>query len=257
MLEPRVFALGAVAIDDKSMESYIQQANLLKEKFFNRTYITFHEPYMRNRSGIYYFEGDLDRQQAFDEAIETLLNSTDFKVFGVGIRKTAFEEDFIKTGIDPYLPTDVYSVAIMLLIERYLDFLNSLPIKHMGRVTLESIGSREDALHQSDYARLLLEGSQWVSDKAFRSYLETGLRFLTKQGSNPLEISDMFSRDLFEWVRSECTATPKRWRLFNQKIYCRGDGMMGKFGLKVFPDTDLRDLIENHRRSCGAGVERE
>ena len=122
----------------------------------------------------------------------------------------------------------------------------------MGRVTFESIGPREDALHQLEFARILIEGSQWIPDKAFRNYLETGLRFSPKQGSSPLELSDMFCRDLYEWVRGDCVTTPERWQLFNRKIYCRGDGMRGKFGVKVFPDADLRDLIEEHRRNCGA-----
>lgn len=27
---------------------------------------------------------------------------------------------------------------------------------------------------------------------------------------------------------------------------------MGKFGIKVFPDSDIRDRIEKHRQECGA-----
>ena len=36
------------------------------------------------------------------------------------------------------------------------------------------------------------------------------------------------------------------------KIYRRGDGRMGKFGAKVFPDSDIRDRVEAHRIECGA-----
>ena len=64
-----------------------------------------------------------------------------------------------------------------------------------------------------------------------------------------MELADMFSRDLFEWVRGGCGAfTPRRWDIWQTKIYARDDGMMGKFGVKVFPDSDIRDQIENHRR---------
>jgi hypothetical protein len=66
----------------------------------------------------------------------------------------------------------------------------------------------------------------------------------------------MFARDLFEWVRDGCVTSPKRWQLFAEKVYCREDGFMGKFGVKVFPDTDLRDAVLAHRIECGAVLEK-
>ncbi len=139
-----------------------------------------------------------------------------------------------------------------MLIERYIDFLASQSVRRLGRVIFESQGTVEDATHQLEFARLLLDGSQWVPDSAFRGWLETGLRFQPKCGSDPMELADMFARDLYEWIRDDCDKIPKRWELFGKKIYCRGDGTMGKFGLKVFPDADIREKIDNHRKACGA-----
>lgn len=104
----------------------------------------------------------------------------------------------------------------MMLLERYIDFLASSETKRFGRVTFESIGPCEDAEHQLEYARTLLDGSQWVPDSAFRSWLETGLRFEPKKGSHPPELADMMSRDLYEWVRGNCEVKPKRWDLLYQ-----------------------------------------
>jgi len=61
----------------------------------------------------------------------------------------------------------------------------------------------------------------------------------------------MFSRELYEWIRNGCRKPPKYWDLFNKKIYCRDDRNMGKFGVKVFPDSDIRELILEHRSNCG------
>lgn len=207
---------------------------------------------MRNREGPYQFNGETSRQIAFDEAIAELVEEIDFVAFGIGVRKDRFVEDFVETGLDPYLPTDVYAVAIIMLLERYIDFLASSDVTRLGRVTFESQGPREDAYHQLEYARALIDGSQWVPDSAFRSWLETGLRFTGKSGSDPMELADMFSRDLFEWVKNGCTGSPKRWDLFSKKIHCRDDGRMGKFGVKVFPDSDIRDRVDEHRKDCGA-----
>jgi len=249
---PPVFALGGIAMAEEAVEDYRTAADEIKLQFFGRKAITFHEPLMRNREGPYYFNGDTRRQAEFDDAIDELVEKTDFVVFGVGVRKEAFVEDFVKTGVDPYLPTDVYALAIVMLLERYIDYLSSSTTKRLGRVTFESQGPLEDAYHQLEYARTLIDGSQWVPDSAFRSWLETGLRFTTKSGSDPMELADMLSRDLFEWVRSGCTTSPKRWDLLSRKIHCRGDGRMGKFGVKVFPDSDIREYVGAHRAHCGA-----
>lgn len=250
---PTVFTLGAVAMPEESVDDYRVAADEIKLEFFGTKDFTFHEPYMRKREGPYLFNGDEGRQLEFDEALDRLVENANFVCFGVAVRKEAFYQEFIDTGVDPYLPTDVYALAIVMLLERYIDFLAfSAGSKRLGRVTFESIGSREDAEHQLEYARLLLDGSQWVPGKALRSWLETGLRFEPKAGSHPLELADMFSRDLYEWVRSDCNATPKRWEAFGRKIYCREDGKMGKFGVKVFPASDIQDRVDAHRVRCGA-----
>ena len=248
---PSYFALGGVALSDAEVAAYCKRADEIGVECFGRSDITFHEPSMRQRDGIYYFSGHSARQLEFDTAMQGLIRETDFIAFGVGVQNI-FQEEFVKSGIDPYLPTDTYAVAITMLLERFVDCLAMSPIRQMGRLTFESQGPLEDAHHQLEYARVLIEGSQWVPDSAFRQWLETGLRFTPKHGSIPTELSDMLSRDLFEWTRSACVTNPKYWKLFNQKMYCRDDGRMGKFGIKVFPDADIREGIEPNRASCGA-----
>lgn len=134
----------------------------------------------------------------------------------------------------------------------YCDMLSSAPSRQFGRVTFESQGPKEDAYHQLEYARVLLDGSQWVPDAAFRNWLETGLRFDPKKGSHPLELADFLSRDLFEWIKADCTGQPKWWGAYSGKVYARGDMMMGKFGIKVFPDSapDIRERVLAHREWC-------
>lgn len=249
---PTYFSLAGISIAEEAILAYVKRADEIKLEFFNRTDITFHEPHMREHKDWFDFRGDKDRQNEFDEEIIALLDSTEFTVFGVGVRKEAFQREFVDAGIDPYLPSDVYALAILMLIERYIDFLSSQNDLRLGRVIFESQGPLEDAIHQLEYARALVNGSQWVAAKSFQLWLEPGLTFRPKMGSDPMEIADMFARNLYEWTRSECTSTPKRWELFSKKIYCREDGRMGKFGVKIFPDADIRERIDAHRVSCGA-----
>ncbi|MCC6489027.1 MAG: DUF3800 domain-containing protein [Candidatus Hydrogenedentes bacterium] len=244
-----VFALGAISMTQEAHKKYKRAADALKKEFFGDDRITFHEPQMRRHETIFRFDGKEDRQREFCEAVDDLVRSSEFTVFGVAIRKTEFAE-FLTEGSDPYLPWDTYGVAIHLLLERYVDYLAKTQPKRLGRATFESQGPVEDASHHLEYTSLLLSGTQWVPATNFRNWLETSARFVPKGGSHGTEIADMFSRDLYEWVRYGCGGVPRRWESFSQKIYRRGDLRMGKFGVKVFPDADLRPEVEAHREWC-------
>jgi hypothetical protein len=125
--------------------------------------------------------------------------------------------------------------------------------RRIGRTHLESIGAREDAEHQAAYADLLLNGTQYVPENTFQSWLETGCRFSPKRGSDPSELADLVAREIFEWTRGNCTTDPPYWDVLNQKVYRRGDGHFGRFGVKVFPYTDIQDAVMAHRDGCIGG----
>ena len=240
------FAIGAVAMFPEDVSTYEELANSIKRTFFGTTDITFHEPHMRRRRDHFFFDDDQRRQREFDEAIRQLIVDAPATFFGVGVRKTQFQQ-FIDAGQDPYLPADAYSLAITMLLERYVDYLAHLPGRAVGRVTFESIGPREDALRQAAVVDLLLHGTQWLSESAFQGMLHTGVLYAPKRGTEATELADIVAREVFEWVSSGCTREPKYWDVVSSKFYSRGDRQMGKFGLKVFPDSDIRSLIEAHR----------
>ena len=243
-----VFALGAVAMSESEAEHYAMRADEMKIHFFGRSTITLHEPQIRRRKQIFSFGGNNARYDEFSIALDRLISETQFIVFGAAIRKDAFSTEFLASEIDPYLPTDPYAVAITLLLERYVDYLLAANDQRgLGKVTFESQGPKEDAEHQVQFARLLLDGTQWVPESAFQQAIQPGASFVTKSGSSPVELADMFVRDLYEWARSGCRDVPARWNMLTSKMYCRGDGRSGKFGVKVFPDSDIRELIEAHR----------
>lgn len=247
----KVFCLGGVALHESDIDSYITKADELKLQFFGTVDVTFHEPHMRRRKGFFSFGDDRDRQREFDAELRSLVQSTPFTLFAVAIRKQAFVTEFVLPGHDPYLPANVYDLAIMLLMERYVDFLANHADRRMGRVHLESIGKRDDAEHQAAYSDLMLHGTQFVNEKAFQSWVETGCRFGPKSGSSPAELADLVARDAFEWVASDCSITPPFWDILKMKTYIRADGKFGRFGLKVFPSTGLDQLVDVHRIDCG------
>lgn len=248
-----VFALGAVAMTKRAHREYVRMADEIKLEFCGTTQVTFHEPQMRRHETIFNLGADPVRQREFCTALDRLIEQTRFTVFGVAIRKDLLAQ-LVESGGDPYLPWDTYGVAIHLLLERYVDYLAHGETPKLGRATFESQGPKEDALHHLEYTSLLLSGTQWVPATSFRNWLETSARFVPKGGSHGTELADMFSRDLYEWVRDGCEREPRRWSVFNEKVYKRDDMMMGKFGVKVFPDSDIRARIDTHRARCAGQV---
>lgn len=241
------FALAAIAMSAQEEATYVSAMDDFKRDQFGRIDVTLHEPHIRQADGLFNFEGSAARQEEFRRLLAELVSSMSYTVFAIGVRKRAFQEEFLRDSIDPYLPQDAYSLTLHLLLERYADFLAHEPNSPRGRLTLEAQGPKEDAEHQLAYVETLLDGTQWVSGGDLQKYLEAGLLFEPKSGSRPTELADLVARDVFEWIRSECQKFPPTWAFWEDKLYQRGDLRMGKFGLKVFPDSDIRDRIEVQR----------
>jgi hypothetical protein len=245
-----VFVLGAVSMTEKSVSDYVKECDALKQYFFGTSEITFHEPHMRRRNGPFGFGGDKDKAEAFDRSWAELLDKTQFTAFAVGIRKNRFDDLFRQAGVEPFDRSDLYVIAIMLMTERVVHHLAYEADRPMGRLTFESITPNKDAFHQLEFSRIMLEGTRYMSDADFQYWLQPGCTFMPKAQSHPLEISDLVSRETFEFVVGGCTRSPKFWEILCPKLYCHGDGMRGKFGLKVFPHVDILEDVMAHRESC-------
>ena len=77
------------------------------------------------------------------------------------------------------------------------------------------------------------------------------VRYTPKRASAVMELADIVAREVCERARSGCTVEPKFWDVVSPRFYARGDFSMGKFGLKIFPDRNIRDLVEAHRERFG------
>jgi hypothetical protein len=249
-----VFAVSGVAMTEEAKFAYCAKADAVKRQFWGHIDITFHEPYMRNHDRDYYFGGDTKKQQDFDAALLKLLEETDFVAFGAVVRKDAYQSEFLEDGRDAYLPHDSYSLAIALILERFVDFLAHQETRFRGRLVFESQGPRQDAEHQHSYATVMIEGTRFVPENTFMQWLDAGCSFVPKCGSHPVEVADIVSRDFYDWVRSGCTCEVANWDMLRSKIYCRDRGVQGTFGLKVFPATGLEAEVYAHRKECGAAL---
>lgn len=240
------FVLAAIAISEAHAGQYARDADRMKREF-GLSNVVLHEPHMSRHDRDFFFDGDRNKQEHFVRAVDELIERTEFTAFSVGLRKHAFAREYVSSGQDPFLPRDFYGVAVQLLLERLVEYIAGDERYPLGHLTFESRGPKEDVEVQRFVAETLHHGTRWVSEAAFRRYLKPGVEFRPKQSSHPLELADLLARTVFEWVNSDCTREPRRWPLFGAKWYRRGDLRMGKFGLKVFPDSDVSQQVEAHR----------
>ncbi len=261
------FILSGILIAEREITTYVQRANKIKDLYFGKDLrVAFHDPYLR--SGYcegkidYSFQQDRNKQQSFISDIKCLIEKTPCHAFAVAIPLADYRQEQNKEGrtnpLYPELPTTVYSMAIMLLMERCLDFLAyGLSTKPKVTVVFESIGPKEDIEHQLTFAQVLHLGTEWVKPDIFRKYFYPGVTFLTKEdykkdkGSHPLELADILARDVFEWVKEQGKISPLFWDNWKAKLYRRGDGRSGRFSLKVLPliNTDIEMELANLRTS--------
>lgn len=247
-----VFTLAGVAVDPETAGDYIRRADDVKERHFGKSNFTFHEPNMRrserdNKQGVdYSFNNNPALRMAFISDFRKLISETPFDLFGVAIRRKQYTEMFGDRP-NPYLPAGEYETAIMMLMERYARYIGDMEKRSLAKICFESIGAREDAQRQFLFADLLVHGTEFVSQKHFRSWLDCGCEFETKSGSSIAEIADLAARDLFERTRSDFLMNPPFWDILLPRFWSAGDLLRGQSGFKVFPDYDIRELVMAER----------
>ena len=226
---------------------YTAAADEIKMVFFEDPCITFHEPQMRRGVMRFDFRGDEAKGEGFGNAVDFLVSQAEFTAFAVGVRKRELTSDSVAMSRDAHLPAEPYALALHLLLERFVDYLAYHPDRPKASIIMESQEAHLDALHQQTVAETIAYGTQYVAPQGFQRFLKPGVEFVRKRGSHPTELADMLARDLFEWIRGDCLHDPLRWALFLEKFYKRGDLRQGKFGLKVFPDSDIVQQIARNR----------
>ena len=263
------FALGAIAISDAESEQYRERANQLKRNFFKGgPNVILHASELRQamkgpaeRGGKFALKAGKEWSDLV-QALEELVEQTEFTAFGIIIQKWRFYQEFTEPGEDPFLPRETYDLALHLLLERFTSFLASAADAPIGSITLEYQSPPQNARHQLSIAETIAYGTRWVSPEPLQLDIRPGVEFLNKQPSHPLELSDLLANLLYQLARDRFSGdrpprlqqggSTKLWETFCFKFYQEDDLRRGQFGLKVFPagnlDAWLNDFREKWRR---------
>jgi hypothetical protein len=253
-LEQPIFVLAGVALSDADSEDFMKKSNQLKRDYHLPIETTLHASKIEKCIRPFDFEGNVERHAQFRESVRELVRQTPCVLVASIIRKVELDRFSKSNEATLNLPPDLYEMALTLVAERFVDFLYSdNTLKPCGKLVFESIGSLEDAKHQRAFSELLISGSEFVSDGCFRGWLQPGCDFRPKSGSSPLELADQAGRSMLQWARSNFSMDHEFLRDWSQKIHVRDDGLQGKFGVKVFPDDDIRQKVLEIRRQCLKG----
>lgn len=243
------FVLAGIAMDDESASSYVRRANALKRRYGLSPDICLHGPQIEKGVDEFSFGGDIRCQESFRRSVKRLCKRAKFQLLGAILRKDQLYARPEAVNLHGNLPPNLYEMALTFVAERFVDMLHADQVlKPCGQLTFESIGNLEDAQHQRAFAELLIYGSEFVSDGCFRGWLRPGCEFRTKRGSHPLELADLAARAMLTWMRQGRPDDHDFWRIWAPRIATREEIERGKFGVKIFPDADIRGEVLALRR---------
>lgn len=243
-----LFVVGAAVVESTYFDDVLKPAaDELKTRFFGHSDVVFHEPQLRRHKEQFYFDGDEQTQREFCVAYRTFLASMKFDCVVAVLDKRALVEMYGDKRVDDFLPKNYYALAYDFALERVCNLLFHERADGIGEIYPERIGKRQDAELQLEHARLVNEGTRFVSEKWLQNQFKPGLRFVRKGRHFGIELADVVARTVADHrihgVDAAC------WTELESKLFCghmdrvAGEVRWGSY--KVFPVRSL----ENEKRA--------
>lgn len=241
-----VFCLSGLVVTEEDYTKQIAPRwNGFKARYLHSIDARIHEPSIRGKRLKYFLSryGSSD-PASFESTLHDILSETNYTLISTVIRKDEHKSTFGEMPIDMFLPLSQYHIALDFILERFVHYLHNQAGDARGIVIAERIGDKETAQLKHEYARLRLEGTQYISPSWFRYQLSDSLFFADKNDLIPgLEMTDIIARPTAEKVKDP-SSVPVRWEPIKTKFYDGTQGRPESYGLKVFPTPISQDLFE-------------
>lgn len=187
----------------------------LKAKYFKShpdDPVLFHRKEMLNRRPPFEALRDDATRHAFDEELLAHLESWEYTVITVCLDKKRHKETYTTWRYDPYH----YCLAVLL--ERFTFFLGRRRCR--GDVLAESRGGREDRRLKESFARLWVQGTEFVEPKQFQRRLTSReLKVKTKANNiSGLQLADIVAHPSRNEILAENGLLPREIAPFGQRI---------------------------------------
>ncbi len=234
------FALAAVIVRESDWTAFDTKWREWKTSKLGSAEVIVHEPDVRRGDWPFGGEDRADKVTTLHE----LLAELEFTAIVCVIRRDAYGAMYGAAGLDESLPAHLYLMSLDFVIERLALCLDIEFNGGRARVIAESRGPKEDALLQHEFARLLLQGTSYISSSWFRQQLHPGITFEGKGGafSSGLQVADLLGRPCAEKVLSP-DSDPIRWAEFRAKLCPGRETKNSLIGLKIVPwDASFSDI---------------
>jgi len=165
-----------------------------------------------------------------------VIKELDFTAVVCVVRRDAYLASYGAGALDESLPAHLYLMSLDFVLERLALALDTEFGGGRARVIAESRGPKEDALLQYEFARLLLQGTSYISPSWFRQQFHPGITFEGKGGafSSGLQLADLLARPSAEKVVNP-ESEPERWPEFRLKLCPGRETKNSVLGLKIVP----------------------
>jgi len=172
-----------------------------------------------------------------------LLAELEFTAIVCVIRRDAYATTYGAAGLDESLPAHLYLMSLDFVLERLALCLDVEFNGGRARVVAESRGPKEDALLQHEFARLLLQGTSYISSSWFRQQLHPGITFEARRCLLVrLQVADLLGRPCAEKALNP-DSDPARWAEFRAKLCPGRETKNSLIGLKIVPwDASFSDI---------------
>jgi hypothetical protein len=229
------FVVAAVIVPETEYPKLNKQWKQWKHKRLGSARKFIHEPELRRGIGAFYFKGDSSKRSEVTASLNELIARLDFKAIACVVNRPEYMAQVGLTSLDESLPEHPYLMTLDFLMERIVMILESQFNGARTNIIAEARGSREDALLQYEYVRLLLDGTSYISPSWFRQQLSPAIEFRTKKDNcSGLQIADLLARPCGEKIINT-SSTPERWPEFREKLCLGQETAHSILGLKIVP----------------------
>lgn len=237
------FTVTGCIIHKEYLKTLMDNILALKCKYWENGYynykgkikrVCFHSREIRKKDGPFYLPDDV--YYNFINDLTEFLKSIETKIISININKYLLCKKYLT-------PFDPYEISSQFLIERFSKFL--LENNSSGTIVLETRGYKEDRILLEHLKRVIDTGTgnynrKYVSSNEFKKTIE-GIYFNpkwcissdNKKSYYGLEIADLFSYPIHNYVRSNCQTRSRPYEVLENKLI-NYPCYIG-FGLKIFP----------------------
>ena len=184
-----------------------------------------------------------DRLEGVCRAVEEVIKGLEFSYLAATCDKVSHRRRFGEARVNDFLPRDLYLMLFTFVVERFVAFLAQQGA--IGRIALESRGSKEDAEVARVFALLFTGGTEYYQAWQFRERLVPSLDWFDKSDRKAgLQVADWLNWAIAKKVDGD-DQYESEFEWLKERFWRGADaGLPGQVGLKTWPRAEGRDWLK-------------